>query len=111
MRRRIGIIAILFLVPAAWAQEGTPYRQAENVVFAEVHGTGLLADIFVPTAPANGLAIIDVVSGAWYSDREKLYEHMLAQVYNTYCARGYTVFAMRPGSVSKYAGSELVEPG
>jgi acetyl esterase/lipase len=54
------------------------------------------------------LGIIDLVSGAWHSDRGKIHDHMLAQVYTTFCGRGYTVFAMRPGSVSKYNGEELL---
>lgn len=93
----------------AFAQQDTlPFKQQENVVYAEIHGTGLLCDIFTPTGPSNGLGIIDLVSGAWHSDRGKIHDHMLAQVYTTYCSRGFTVFAMRPGSVTKYSGDELL---
>jgi len=97
-----------FCVTAFAAEDTLPYKQQENVVYAEVHGTGLLCDIFTPTGPSNGLGIIDLVSGAWHSDRGKLHDHMLAQVYSTFCGRGYTVFAMRPGSVSKYNGDEML---
>jgi acetyl esterase/lipase len=89
--------------------EDLPYTRQENVVFAEVHGTGLLADIFRPNGTANGLGIIDVVSGAWYSDRGKLRDHERAKVYDIFCGKGYTVFAIRPGSVSRYPGDELLQ--
>ena len=100
---------------AAWACErstlqaddGLPYRQQQDVVYAEVHGTGLLMDIFTPKGEANGLGIIDVVSGAWSSDRGKIRDHTLAQFYNIFCKRGYTVFAARPGSKSRYTGAEM----
>jgi acetyl esterase/lipase len=86
---------------------GPVYRQQENVVYAEVHGTGLLMDIFTPTGESNGLAIVDVVSGAWYSDRGKIRDHKIALVYDIFCARGYVVFAARPGSKTRYTLTEM----
>ncbi len=83
------------------------YEQQKNVVYAEVHGTGLLMDIFTPTATPNGLAIVDVVSGAWYSDRSKIHDHTVALVYDIFCKRGYVVFAARPGSKTGYSASEM----
>lgn len=97
-----------FALCNALAQDDAPYKRTENLVYAEVHGVGLLADIFVPVEKPNGLGIIDVVSGAWYSDRGKLRDHERGQIFNIYCKRGYTVFAMRPGSVSKYDGAEML---
>ena len=85
----------------------TPYDQKMDVVYGEVHGTGLLMDVFTPKGKPNGLAIIDVVSGAWYSDRGKIREHAQGQFYNIFCSRGYTVFAVRPGSRTRYTGSEM----
>jgi len=85
----------------------TPYDQKIDVVYGEVHGTGLLMDIFTPKGKSNGLAIIDVVSGAFYSDRGKIRDHTMAQFYTIFCSRGYTVFAVRPGSRTRYTGSEM----
>ncbi|MBM4077397.1 MAG: alpha/beta hydrolase [Planctomycetes bacterium] len=53
------------------------------------------------------MAIVDVVSGAWYSDRSKIRQHTLAQVYTIFCSRGYVVFAARPGSKSRYTALEM----
>jgi acetyl esterase/lipase len=94
---------------AVQAQESSslPYDQKVDVVYGEVHGTGLLMDVFTPKGKSNGLAIIDVVSGAWHSDRGKIRDHTMAQVYTIYCGRGYTVFALRPGSRSRYTALEM----
>jgi len=89
------------------AEDLLPYRQARDVVYGEVHGTGLLMDVFTPTTRTNGLAVVDVVSGAWSSDHNKIRDHTLAQFYQTFCQRGYTVFAVRPGSKSRYTLAEM----
>ncbi len=101
----LGLIGLRVL-PAG---EELPYRQQKDVVFGEVHGTGLLMDIFTPRDKTNGLAIVDVVSGAWYSDRNKIRDHTLAQLYPIFCARGYVVFAARPGSKTRYTAAEMVQ--
>lgn len=114
MIRRIALIAALCLLPhltTAHAEE-PPYVQHENLVFAEVHGTGLLADVFTPLPsetprPGDGLAIVDVASGAFYSDRGKINDHKKARMFDIYCGAGYTVFAIRPGSITKYSGEEM----
>ncbi len=84
-----------------------PYEQKMDAVYGEVHGTGLLMDVFTPKEKANGLAIVDVASGAWHSDRGKIRDHTLAQLYRIFCSRGYTVFAIRPGSRTRYTGLEM----
>ena len=52
--------------------------------------------------------IIDVASGAWHSDRGKIRDHMRAQVYDIFCGKGYTVFAVRPGSISRFSVPDMV---
>lgn len=83
------------------------YTQEMNHVYAEAHGLGLLMDIFVPTHASNGLGIVDVVSGAWHSDRIRLNEHIGLGLIDCLCERGYTVFAVSPGSVKKFTGFEM----
>jgi dipeptidyl aminopeptidase/acylaminoacyl peptidase len=89
------------------ADDGVPFEQKQDVVYAEAHGTGLLMDVFTPTGKPNGLGIVDIASGAWYSDRNKIRDHALAQVYTIFCSRGYTVFAVRPGSKTRYTAAEM----
>ncbi len=86
-----------------------PFTRQENVVYGEDFGVGLVMDIFTPTGEKNGLAIVDVVSGAWHSDRGKMRDHERAQMFNIMCNRGYTVFAVRPGSITKFSIPEMVK--
>lgn len=102
-----GVFALCLSVTATFAQGGLPYEQRKDVVYGEVHGTGLLMDVFTPTGKTNGLAIVDVVSGAWYSDRNKIRDHTIAQLYQIYCSHGYVVFAARPGSKTRYTAGEM----
>lgn len=91
------------------AQDSLPYEQRQDLVYGEVHGTGLLMDVFLPKAGSNGLAVVDVVSGAWHSDRAKIRDHTMAQVYAVLCRHGYTVFALRPGSITRYTAAEMAQ--
>jgi acetyl esterase/lipase len=108
--RQLSIFAVCIVLCGgndARAENPRPYIQTQDQVFAEVHGTGLLMDIFEPTAPANGKAIVDIASGAWFSDRGKIRDHERAKVYDILCERGYHVFALRPGSRTKYTLKEM----
>ena len=101
------LVAATLISGTALGQE-TPFTQRENVVYAEVHGVGLLMDIFTPTGEKNGLGIIDVISGAWHSDRSKIRDHTRAQTFHILCRKGYTVFAVRPGSITKFGALEML---
>lgn len=104
---RAFVLGSLLIATAALAADGPPYEQRKDVVYGEVHGTGLLMDIFTPKGKPNGLAIVDVVSGDWYSDRNKIRDHTIAQLYTIFCSRGYVVFAARPGSKTRYTATEM----
>lgn len=107
-KRASAVLLVLIICGFANAQETKPYAQQKDVVYSEVHGTGLLMDVFTPTGAKNGLAIVDVASGAWHSDRGKIGDHMQAKFYDIFCGKGYTVFAVRPGSRSGYTALEMV---
>ena len=100
------VVATMF-VGVSRADDGLPYEQKKDVVYAEAHGTGLLMDVFTPKGKPNGLGIVDIASGAWFSDRNKIRDHTLAQVYSIFCSRGYVVFAVRPGSKTRYTAAEM----
>jgi acetyl esterase/lipase len=101
------IVAGSALVHRARAESA--YVQNKNVVYDEVDGIGLLMDVFVPTGTSNGLGMVDVASGAFHSDRGKIDDHKRAQVYDIFCGKGYTVFAVRPGSVTKFSLLEMAK--
>jgi acetyl esterase/lipase len=102
------IVASVALLAAAAAAQEAPYAQRENVVYGEVHGVGLLMDVFTPIGKSNGLGIVDVISGAWHSDRGKIRDHTRAQTFDILCRKGYTVFAIRPGSITKFSAPEML---
>jgi acetyl esterase/lipase len=100
------LVAVGLRPPFACAE--SPFVQHENIVYGEVHGVALVMDVFVPTGTKNGSGIVDVASGAWYSDRGKINDHKKAQMYDIFSHKGYTVFAVRPGSISKFSVPEML---
>ena len=109
VRRLPFLLLLLFAAAPALADDARPYKQTQNIVYAETDGIGLVMDIFTPTGPANGRGIVDVVSGAWYSDRGKLEDHRRAQMFDIFCGRGYTVFAVRPGSQTIFSPAKMAK--
>ncbi|MBI2823216.1 MAG: alpha/beta hydrolase [Planctomycetia bacterium] len=101
----LGLVALILTTAVSGE---APYVQRQDVVFAESDGVGVLMDIFTPTGKANGLGVVDVASGAWFSDRGKINDHKRAQMYDIFCGRGYTVFAVRPGSRSRFTAPEML---
>ena len=101
------IVGLLGVAGFNAVAQDLPFIQHQNLVYAEAHGIGLIMDVFVPSGDKNGLAIIDVVSGAWHSDRSKIRDHMLTQSFHIFCKKGYTVFAIRPGSITKFSALEM----
>jgi acetyl esterase/lipase len=102
-------VFLAILCPSRGIGEETTFTQRENIVYAEAHGVGLVMDIFTPTGNKNGLAVIDVISGAWHSDRGKIRDHLRAQTFQILCRKGYTVFAIRPGSITKFSAPEMID--
>lgn len=105
---RYSIVVIFVLVTGNLPAEDV-YKQQQDVVFAQIHGIAVTMDIFTPVGRSNGLGIVDVASGAWSSDRGKIRDHKLARMYDILCGRGYTVFAVRPGSLSRFSGRDMVD--
>ncbi len=106
----------LAFAPAARAAEttapppDTAYDQKMDIVYDDdVDGVALVMDIFTPKSGANGAAVINVVSGAWYSDRGKIRDLKMAGFFEEFCSRGFTVFAIRPGSVTLFTGSQMID--
>lgn len=108
-------------VPALAAPvDAKPYDRTIDVPYGEAQGETLHMDIFVPTGEnrhafyqptdgGHGIGLIDVISGSWNGSRARMKEHELAQVFGILTARGYTVFAVRVGSLPKFTGFEMVD--
>jgi len=108
--KRILAVGLCVLFAAALASAaGLPYDQKQDVLYGEMDGAGLLMDVFTPTGAKNGLGIVDIASGAWHADRGKIRDHQTAQMYTIFCSKGYTVFAVRPGSRGRFTAEDMVK--
>ena len=107
MMLRIFLPLLTAAILLGLTHHGFAQVQHKNLVYAETHGIGLVMDIFTPVGDRNGLAIIDVISGGWDSGRGKIHDHERAQVFRILCGRGYVVFAIRPGSLSRFSIADM----
>jgi len=96
------------------------YEQEVDHVYATIDGEDFHMDIFTPndkqeqkgveySDEGDGIGIVDIASGAWFSGRDKIQQHKMARIFTIFCARGYTVFAVRPGTRPKYDAMEMVD--
>jgi acetyl esterase/lipase len=72
------------------------------VIYGRKFGTALTFDVFQPPN-ANGLGIIALVSGGWFSAHEAINP----DVFRPLLAHGYTVFAVVHGSQPRYIVTEI----
>ena len=80
------------------------FRRTEDVIYGRKFGSTLTMDVFQPKGPSNGLGIVNVVSGGWYSAREMINPDLM----RFWTDRGYTAFAVVHGSQPKYAIPDAV---
>lgn len=105
---------------AAQAVPGKPFDHLENFNYGESMGHKLTLDIYKPNGTnlheylkpsdaGKGLALIDVISGGWNDHHGRQEEHEKAAVFDIFCAHGFTVFAIRPGSLPDFTGLQMVD--
>lgn len=98
---------LLALSPLARAaDEGKNYTRRADVIYGRKYGLALTMDVLTPKQNANGLGVINVVSGGWFSGPpadggagrcKRLLE------------RGYTVFSVVHGSQPKFSIPEIFD--
>lgn len=119
LTRALALFAVVATTLLAHAQE-RPFERTIDLVYLNAGGTDYYMDIFVPSGKGRiealkpndngkGLGIVDIGSGAWHSDRGKLDDHETAKMYDIFTARGYTVFACRPGSRGENTCFDMVD--
>ena len=104
-------LSILFLplVSVSVRAADLEFTRKEDVIYGRKHGVALTMDVFTPTANANGIGIIWVVSGGWYSSHDSIPKKPDNSFVGELLKRGYTVFAVVHGSQPKFTIPEILE--
>jgi len=93
----------LLALSSAWAQTNLDFTRTEDVIYGRKFGTALTLDVFQPR-PANGVGLILMVSGGWFSSHDSISANNFRPLLN----RGYTVFAVVHGSQPKFTITEII---
>jgi acetyl esterase/lipase len=110
IRRLAPALTFLTLFAAARdsvAADETAFTRKEDVVYGRKFGTALTLDVFTPEpkSRSNGLGLVWVVSGGWFSAHEAINPGFV----RPFTDRGYTVFAVVHGSQPRYTIPEVVQ--
>ncbi len=97
------VIAGSLAIPILRAEDRS-FKRTEDVVYGRKFGSALTMDVFQPTGPANGLGVIAIMSGGWYSGHEMINPDAM----KFWTDRGYTAFAVVHGSQPRYTIPEVV---
>jgi acetyl esterase/lipase len=103
MKRVLFLGLLLLSVGWAWAQTNVDFTRTEDVIYGRKFGTALTLDVFQPR-PANGVGIILMVSGGWFSSHDSINAGYFRPLLN----RGYTMFTVVHGSQPKFVITEIV---
>lgn len=79
---------------------------APDVVYGHKLGLAMTMDVYSPAQQANGVGIVFMVSGGWYSNWTPP-EKMLGR-FQPLTEKGFTVFAVRHGSSPRFSIEEAV---
>ena len=102
MNRLLCLILCLAGFVDAPAQTNLDFQRTEDVIYGRKFGTALTLDVLQP-ANSNGVGILFMVSGGWFSAHEGINPKSLSPLLN----RGYTVFAVVHGSQPKFVITEI----
>jgi acetyl esterase/lipase len=102
MKKLLLVYPILLTLSGAWAQTNLDFKRTEDVIYGRKFGTALTLDIFQPRK-TNGVGIILLVSGGWFSAHEAINP----DAFRPLLARGYTVFPVVHGSQPRYIVTEI----
>jgi acetyl esterase/lipase len=98
-------LAVSAVVPCLARADDVEYTRTKDVIYGRKYGTALTMDVFQPKTGANGVGLIAVVSGGWFSGPEMI----VPAFYQPFLNRGYTVFAVCHGCQPKYTLPEIVQ--
>ncbi len=103
MPRRAAVFLFALLL-SGFVRAEDSYQRTEDVIYGRKFGTALTMDVFRPTQKPNGVGLVFVVSGGWFSD----HGNISIPFVKPFTDRGYTVFAVVHGSQPKYTIPEIL---
>jgi acetyl esterase/lipase len=84
------------------------FDRARDVIYGRSWGTSLTMDVFTPKERRNGLGVIWVVSGGWYSSPDAINDGNINWFVKPLLDRSYTVFAVCHGSAPRFTIPEAI---
>src|SRR5438874_2396833 len=107
----IHVHSLLIMLWAISAARGAPTTQPggheEDVIYGRKDGMALTMDVIYPPKNANGIGIVFVVSGGWFS-AHNFTPATLHPFSGVLLDRGYTIFAVVHGSQPRYTIPDAV---
>ncbi len=97
-------LTLLVGVFSGTVRSETDFKRTEDVIYGRKFGTALTLDVFQPARP-NGVGVIFVVSGGWFSSHDSINVGWL----RPFLARGDTCFAVVHGSQPKFQIPEAMQ--
>ncbi len=101
----LGWALVVLLSPWKATSDEPGFLRQEDVIFGRKHGTALTMDVFTPRQGSNGLGLVWVVSGGWFSAHDGINTAFT----EPFTSRGYTVFAVVHGSQPKFTIPEILQ--
>ena len=101
------LTALALGLPALPPLGGGPeaFTRTRDVIYGRKYGLALTMDVFAPKKDPNGLGLIWVVSGGWFSAPGNIN----AGTCKEFLDRGYTVFCVVHGSQPRFTIPEVLE--
>jgi acetyl esterase/lipase len=96
---------MLLVSAISLAQGPADFTRQEDVIYGRKYGVALTMDVFTPKQSANGIGLVFVVSGGWFSSHDNISPGFVAEPLK----RGYTVFAVCHGSQPKFTIPEVLQ--
>ena len=103
MRKLLAACLVALALSGTGAEIKSGFKRTEDVVYGRKFGTALTLDVFQP-ARTNGLGILFMVSGGWFSAHESINTVFFGPLLD----RGYTIFAVVHGSQPKFVVTEIM---
>src|SRR5947208_1877493 len=90
--------------PAVRSADSSDWTRTQDIIYGRKSGLALTMDCFTPKK-ANGIGVIFVVSGGWFSGPQAIRPTLVEPLLKHH----YTVFAVVHGSQPKFTVPEIIE--